>query len=194
MSCWFKGRAQRRTVKLRDGNIAQIQFSTPTRPLGSELELPEKGKGRPRSDLDLSDDAIGVKIVAWSRDNDGEGVSYLDVDSFLAGNAQPGARMVGDGWIVAEQAVRKKSDGEGTEVEEHRFTLQVQFDPSQAFDSTALGILLANKATVLTLTETAIELPNMPARIERRKKADSDEQQLPLGDSADSNPSTGLLD
>lgn len=179
---FFRGRAKRRTVKLRDGNTAYVQFSTAHRPVGATLDLPD-GE-RTLAQIDHTDAPIGVKVVEWSRDNDCAGVSLSEIDEFLAGKPVPGARLMGDAQIVAEQAVRKKADAEGSEVEEWRFTLRVAFDDLAPFHTTTLGAMLRDKAFALSISPAQVELPAMPARVQRRNGPKDAQTALPLGDAA----------
>jgi len=185
MSTWFTGPVKRRTVKLQDGNTALVQFSTLHRPVGSDVDLPP---GKSSVTIDHSDAPIGIKVIAWQLDNDGIGVTLPAIDRFLSGFPEPGAREVGDAQIISEGALRKSIDGEGSEVEEHRFTLRVAFDEMRPFFSTPLGQLLRDKRAVLSLSEAQVDLPAMPAKVRLRKgaKPDTAEQpELNLGDSAD---------
>lgn len=178
MSMWFRGAARRRTVKMEDGNTASVQFSTPLRPLGSEVDLPS-GVEMASVTVDHRDSPIGVKAIAWVLDNDGKAISLPEVDRALAGEPVQGALMIGDAQIIAETAVRKKTDKEGSDVEEHRFTLRVAFDDKAPFCTSSLGRILRDKRVVLTLTEAQVLLPAMPPKrkVGRPKK---DEAQLEL--------------
>lgn len=181
-STWFKGPARRRTVKMQDGNTALVQFSTPHRPPGSDIDLPP---GKASIVVDHNDQPIGVKVFAWSRDNDGKGVPFDDVDRAVAGEQVNGARCIGDAQIVAEGAVRKKTDSEGSEVEEHRFTLRVAFDDKVPFNTTPLGQILREKRTVLSLTEGQVMLPEMPPKRRPGRPPKKDVAQLRLGEKPD---------
>ena len=171
---WYhKGRVTRRTVKLIDSSNAMVQFSCPVRPVGASVEAPQKLGSE---SIDLSDEPIGVRIVAWTRDNDGTSVTGQDVSRFVNfDEPQPGAKLVGDGQIVAESAVHKRADGEGSLAQEYRFTLRVPIEEGRPFFATTLGALMANRSAVYSFTPQQVDLPEMPAREPRRRKGAKDE-------------------
>jgi hypothetical protein len=79
------------------------------------------------------------------------------------------------------EAVRKKTESEGGETEEWRFTLRVAFSDTAPFHTTTLGALLRDKSFVLSVTPAQVELPEMPTR---RKGAKDAQSELDLGEGA----------
>lgn len=162
--CHFYGRVNRRVVKLKDSGTAHVQVSTQRHPLGSNIDPPE---GIGSTSVDHSDEPIGVRMAVWHATGEiGDGVEVHDVDSFAEGtpDAKGRARELGAAQIIAETAVRKKGDGEGSVNTEYRMTLRMEFDSSRPLDQQAIGHFLNNKTFALSLTPAQVSLPAMPPK------------------------------
>lgn len=162
---FFYGRINRRGgVKIKEGGVCHIQVSTSRHPLGSDIEAPD---GIGSTTIDHTDEPIGVKMVAWHATGEvGDGVEVHHVDSFAEGvpDPQSRAREIGDAEVIAETAVRKKGDGEGSVTTEYRMTLRMAFDADRPLSSQPVGHFLANKTFALALTPAQVSLPAMPPK------------------------------
>ena len=176
-SIWFYGSAKRRSVKLLDDGTAIVAFSTSRRPLGSRIEPPDELG----STTVEHEEAATVLLSRWQATGEhGDGVEIEHVSRFADGTPDPTdrARDLGHGEIVAETAVRKRTDSEGGECTEHRFSVRIPIDGSTPLDSAPLGWMLKERRFALGIVLAQRELPAMPARKTRRTK--DGEQELPL--------------
>ena len=165
---WAYGRVKRRSVKLLDDQRALVQFSTTTRPIGSDVQAPD----HQGSTTIRHEDPIGVKLATWKATGEpGDGVSLWDAAQFASGHADDRARGLGSALVVAEAAARK-SNKDGAESIEHRFTVLIALDRTQSFAESAFGYLMRERTFALSVVPTQDELPAMPAKVVRRPKKD----------------------